>query len=134
MGRVRRRRNVSGLVVENDAWLLSPNICASTGKTAELSSHRPIRIWVPPLQQSDFKMGKESGFKQKYPLEVRKSEADKMLFAFAFKLLLLLKFFFSQKYPDRIPVICEKAERSDIPGISFIFSYVYISRASCLFF
>ncbi|KAK2959247.1 putative GABA(A) receptor-associated protein [Blattamonas nauphoetae] len=46
-------------------------------------------------------MSKESAFKQKYPLEVRKTEAEKML----------------QKYPDRIPVICEKAPRSDIPEI-----------------
>ncbi|KAH7817109.1 putative light chain 3 [Monocercomonoides exilis] len=46
-------------------------------------------------------MPKESAFKTKYPLEVRRNEAEKML----------------QKYPDRIPVICEKAERSDIPEI-----------------
>ncbi|KAH7831396.1 putative GABA(A) receptor-associated protein [Monocercomonoides exilis] len=46
-------------------------------------------------------MQKESSFKAKYPLEVRRNEAEKML----------------QKYPDRIPVICEKAKRSDIPEI-----------------
>lgn len=35
-----------------------------------------------------------------YPLEKRKSEAERI----------------RAKYPDRVPVICEKADRSDIPG------------------
>ncbi|KAA6379125.1 MAG: putative autophagy-related protein [Streblomastix strix] len=46
-------------------------------------------------------MVKESPFKTKYPLAVRKAEADKMI----------------AKYPDRVPVICERAEKSDIPEI-----------------
>mmetsp|Transcript_14537 Transcript_14537/g.47373 ORF Transcript_14537/g.47373 Transcript_14537/m.47373 type:complete len:117 (+) Transcript_14537:102-452(+) len=40
-------------------------------------------------------------FKQEHPLDRRKSEADRI----------------RAKYPDRIPVICEKADRSDIPDI-----------------
>ena len=41
------------------------------------------------------------GFKTEHPLERRKSEAERI----------------RAKYPDRIPVICEKADRSDIPDI-----------------
>merc|ERR1711998_656410 len=39
--------------------------------------------------------------KQEHPLERRKSEAERI----------------RAKYPDRIPVICEKSDRSDIPDI-----------------
>mmetsp|Transcript_6160 Transcript_6160/g.9180 ORF Transcript_6160/g.9180 Transcript_6160/m.9180 type:complete len:116 (+) Transcript_6160:1452-1799(+) len=42
-----------------------------------------------------------SSFKQEHPLERRKSEAERI----------------RAKYPDRIPVICEKADRSEIPDI-----------------
>mmetsp|Transcript_5605 Transcript_5605/g.8598 ORF Transcript_5605/g.8598 Transcript_5605/m.8598 type:complete len:126 (+) Transcript_5605:118-495(+) len=40
-------------------------------------------------------------FKEGHPLEKRKSEAERI----------------RAKYPDRVPVICEKADRSDIPDI-----------------
>jgi GABA(A) receptor-associated protein len=40
-------------------------------------------------------------FKKIHPFEKRKAEADRIRL----------------KYPDRIPVICEKAEKSDIPDI-----------------
>ncbi|KAI9021529.1 autophagy protein 8 [Phycomyces nitens] len=42
-----------------------------------------------------------SKFKDEHPFEKRKAEADRI----------------RQKYPDRIPVICEKVEKSDIPTI-----------------
>ena len=42
-----------------------------------------------------------SQFKKDHPLEKRMSEAQRI----------------RTKYPDRIPVICEKDERSDIPNI-----------------
>ncbi|RKP05965.1 autophagy protein Atg8 ubiquitin like protein [Thamnocephalis sphaerospora] len=42
-----------------------------------------------------------SKFKDEHPFEKRKAEAERI----------------RQKYPDRIPVICEKAERSDIATI-----------------
>jgi len=42
-----------------------------------------------------------SSFKQEHDLPKRKQEAERIL----------------QKYPDRIPVICEKADKSDIPDI-----------------
>ncbi|CAN6250205.1 unnamed protein product, partial [Urochloa humidicola] len=42
-----------------------------------------------------------SAFKLEHPLEKRQSEANRI----------------REKYPDRIPVIVEKAERSDIPDI-----------------
>eukprot|EP00548_Thalassiothrix_antarctica_P006182 CAMPEP_0194137996 /NCGR_PEP_ID=MMETSP0152-20130528/7838_1 /TAXON_ID=1049557 /ORGANISM="Thalassiothrix antarctica, Strain L6-D1" /LENGTH=128 /DNA_ID=CAMNT_0038835253 /DNA_START=23 /DNA_END=409 /DNA_ORIENTATION=- len=40
-------------------------------------------------------------FKEEHELEKRKSEAERI----------------RAKYPDRVPVICEKADRSDIPDI-----------------
>ena len=40
-------------------------------------------------------------FKEEHPLEKRKAEAERI----------------RAKYPDRVPVICEKADRSDIPDI-----------------
>ncbi|KAK7359782.1 hypothetical protein VNO77_01747 [Canavalia gladiata] len=49
---------------------------------------------------SDFIMAKTS-FKLQHPLERRQAEAARI----------------REKYPDRIPVIVEKAERSDIPDI-----------------
>ncbi|CAO3697742.1 unnamed protein product [Rhizopus microsporus] len=42
-----------------------------------------------------------SKFKDEHTFEKRKAEADRI----------------RQKYPDRIPVICEKVEKSDIPTI-----------------
>lgn len=45
-------------------------------------------------------MGKTS-FKQEHPLEKRKQEAQRI----------------REKYPDRIPVIVEKADRVDVPDI-----------------
>eukprot|EP00699_Malawimonas_sp_californiana_P001263 EC715228.1.p2 GENE.EC715228.1~~EC715228.1.p2 ORF type:complete len:138 (+),score=29.92 EC715228.1:49-414(+) len=45
-------------------------------------------------------MSKQS-FKQEFTLEKRKAEAERI----------------RQKYPDRIPVICEKAKKSDLPDI-----------------
>ncbi|CAI5478704.1 unnamed protein product [Closterium sp. Yama58-4] len=47
-------------------------------------------------------MGKsKSAFKKEHPLEKRKAEASRI----------------REKYPDRIPVIVQKAPRSDIPEI-----------------
>ena len=42
-----------------------------------------------------------SSFKNEHPFEKRSAEARRI----------------RSKYPDRIPVICERAERSDIPDI-----------------
>ncbi|KAI0928318.1 ubiquitin-like protein atg8, variant 2 [Taiwanofungus camphoratus] len=42
-----------------------------------------------------------SKFKDEHPFEKRKAEAERI----------------RQKYPDRIPVICEKADKTDIPTI-----------------
>jgi GABA(A) receptor-associated protein len=43
----------------------------------------------------------ESKFRQKYDLKKRKSEADRI----------------KMKYPNRIPIICEKNYNSDVPDI-----------------
>ncbi|SHO75787.1 Component of autophagosomes and Cvt vesicles [Malassezia sympodialis ATCC 42132] len=42
------------------------------------------------------------GFKKEHTLEQRKEESSKI----------------RDKFPDRIPVICEKAEKTDIPAIN----------------
>ncbi|KAL9236613.1 hypothetical protein vseg_011259 [Gypsophila vaccaria] len=46
-------------------------------------------------------MGRRSSFKFEHPLEKREAESARI----------------KEKYPDRIPVIVEKAERSNIPDI-----------------
>jgi len=46
-------------------------------------------------------MSKSQSFKSQHPFEKRKAEAQRIRL----------------KYPDRIPVISEKAEKSDIPDI-----------------
>eukprot|EP00756_Hemistasia_phaeocysticola_P050105 Hpha_TRINITY_DN24772_c0_g1::TRINITY_DN24772_c0_g1_i1::g.110268::m.110268/K08341/GABARAP, ATG8, LC3; GABA(A) receptor-associated protein len=48
-------------------------------------------------------MGRADDFKYKRdtPLEVRKADAERVL----------------KKYPDRIPVVCERLEKSDVPDI-----------------
>lgn len=46
-------------------------------------------------------MSKPKSFKEEHPLEKRKAEAARI----------------KEKYPDRIPVIVEKADKSDIPDI-----------------
>ncbi|DBA99549.1 hypothetical protein WJX82_004226 [Trebouxia sp. C0006] len=45
--------------------------------------------------------GRQRTFKEEHPLEKRQAEAQRI----------------RDKYPDRIPVIVEKAERSEIPDI-----------------
>ena len=72
--------------------------------------------YIDQTQGTSRVMGKESAFKQKYTPEQRKAEADKMLFLSLLVGSNKVYLPFSQKYPDRIPVICEKAEKSDIPG------------------
>ena len=42
-----------------------------------------------------------SKFKDEHPFDKRRAESDRI----------------RQKYPDRIPVICEKVEKSDVPSI-----------------
>ncbi|THU73971.1 hypothetical protein C4D60_Mb04t28450 [Musa balbisiana] len=69
------------------------------------STHRPARSSSPPFPRSsrsdqEGSMAKSS-FKLEHPLERRQAEAARI----------------REKYPDRIPVIVEKAERSDIPDI-----------------
>jgi len=64
----------------------------------------------------------QSKFKQDHPIEKRKKEADKI----------------RAKYPDRIPVICEKSAKSDIadidkkkylvPGDLAVSQFVYVIR------
>ncbi|KAG8933656.1 ubiquitin-like protein atg8 [Tulasnella sp. 417] len=59
----------------------------------------PVRLFRKPPPSPIFIM--RSKFKDTHPFEKRKAEAERI----------------RQKYPDRIPVICEKADRSDIAVI-----------------
>ncbi|KAM1050612.1 hypothetical protein ACFX13_033065 [Malus domestica] len=63
------------------------------------SKGSPFPFWLR-LKTSRGQMAK-SYFKQEHDLEKRRAEAARI----------------REKYPDRIPVIVEKAERSDIPNI-----------------
>ncbi|RZB64048.1 Autophagy-related protein 8C isoform B, partial [Glycine soja] len=65
-----------------------------------LSSHECTQFVNDTSYSSNFVMAKTS-FKLQHPLERRQAEASRI----------------REKYPDRIPVIVEKAERSDIPDI-----------------
>jgi len=59
---------------------------------------------IPVINSSDGlikSVNMSKSFKEEHPLEKRKSEAERI----------------RAKYPDRVPVICEKADRSDIPDI-----------------
>ncbi|KZV56399.1 autophagy-related protein 8C [Dorcoceras hygrometricum] len=67
------------------------------GKKPILDITNPLR---PIVSVSPDFMAKSS-FKLEHPLERRQAEASRI----------------REKYPDRIPVIVEKAERSDIPDI-----------------
>lgn len=64
----------------------------------ELSRFYSIVITVTKPPTNYYFMSK---FKDEHTLEERKRESEKM----------------KAKYPDRIPIICEKAERSDVPDI-----------------
>eukprot|EP00698_Gefionella_okellyi_P004947 TRINITY_DN14569_c0_g1_i1.p1 TRINITY_DN14569_c0_g1~~TRINITY_DN14569_c0_g1_i1.p1 ORF type:complete len:121 (+),score=29.68 TRINITY_DN14569_c0_g1_i1:216-578(+) len=67
-------------------------------------------------------MSQAKSFKVDFPLEKRKQEAGRI----------------RQKYPDRIPVICEKAKKSDlseidkkkylVPGDLTVGQFVYVIR------
>ncbi|KAI5076719.1 hypothetical protein GOP47_0008784 [Adiantum capillus-veneris] len=70
---------------------------------SELLPHlRNFKLFDPStrLRSSPSEMAKSS-FKQEHDLEKRKAEAQRI----------------REKYTDRVPVIVEKAERSDIPNI-----------------
>jgi len=59
-----------------------------------------LRVLPKQEQKQIIKMSKP--FKEEHPLEKRKSEAERI----------------RAKYPDRVPVICEKADKSgDMPDI-----------------
>jgi len=58
-------------------------------------------ILGPPLPPKKGIQTKKVSFKDEHPLEKRKAESERI----------------RQKYPDRIPVIVEKIEKSNIPDI-----------------
>lgn len=69
----------------------------STTRSFQWSVWGPAQILYKISLQSSMK----STFKSEYPFEKRKAESERI----------------SQKFQNRIPVICEKAEKSDIPEI-----------------
>jgi GABA(A) receptor-associated protein len=65
-------------------------LCRGEGKGSEVRKEEKVKM-----------TGKRSSFKKEHPLEKREAEASRI----------------RNKYPDRIPVIVERAEKSDIPDI-----------------
>ncbi|CAI0468333.1 unnamed protein product, partial [Linum tenue] len=84
---------VSPFVPSTSVQSLSPP------KALSLAIHYAF-VFVPRDRNSRIIMAKSS-FKLEHPLERRQAEASRI----------------REKYPDRIPVIVEKAERSDVPDI-----------------
>ncbi|CAL9029453.1 unnamed protein product [Prunus brigantina] len=82
---------------KKEIYLVSIQVPLTETKISLCSSL--FAFWVR-LQTSRGRMAK-SYFKQEHDLEKRRAEAARI----------------REKYPDRIPVIVEKAERSDIPNI-----------------
>ncbi|CAN6229609.1 unnamed protein product, partial [Urochloa humidicola] len=72
------------------SFVVSTDSNASLGNPTQLAGRSVMAKTIPT-----------SAFKLEHPLEKRQSEANRI----------------REKYPDRIPVIVEKAERSDIPDI-----------------
>ncbi|PWZ46475.1 Autophagy-related protein 8C [Zea mays] len=101
------RSRLSAASLEDEETLLhhqpdpATSVEARPGAASRLRSIRshPQRSSVCKVGRSV--MAKTSSFKLEHPLEKRQSEANRI----------------REKYPDRIPVIVEKAERSDIPDI-----------------
>jgi len=81
---------------------LNPSSKANTGCVDLNLTKSPIASPHSYFSQSLlFRTKMSKPFKEEHPLEKRKSEAERI----------------RAKYPDRVPVICEKADRSDIPDI-----------------
>lgn len=76
---------------------LSAPIAPSDSLTLSKILSTPVTKVIPASSKSK----KTVSFKNEYPFEKRKAEADRIRL----------------KYPDRIPVISEKAEKTDIPDI-----------------
>ncbi|OXM81849.1 microtubule binding protein [Cryptococcus neoformans Bt63] len=68
------------------------------GQQQQPHQHRTCNYHIPPISVATMVRSK---FKDEHPFDKRKAEAERI----------------RQKYQDRIPVICEKAEKSDIPTI-----------------
>ncbi|DBA03279.1 TPA: hypothetical protein N0F65_011638, partial [Lagenidium giganteum] len=68
---------------------------------ARSEAHGAPRHWPRSNRPRSKQRVAMSSFKKEHPFEKRQAEAQRI----------------RSKYPDRIPVICEKADRSDIPDI-----------------
>jgi GABA(A) receptor-associated protein len=68
---------------------------------AFLADHHHHHCYIDQIFLTHAVSTMRSKFKDEHPFEKRKAEAERI----------------RQKYPDRIPVICEKADRTDIPTI-----------------
>ncbi|CAF2059327.1 unnamed protein product [Brassica napus] len=75
--------------------------CFTPSRTQDRFVNITKRPHIVTQRLSEVKMNKGSSFKLDNDFEKRKAEAGRIL----------------EKYPDRIPVIVEKAEKSDIPDI-----------------
>lgn len=87
--------SMSSASASEDSLTLSKILSTSTISTASTSATSTTKDSNPVKNKKDI------SFKKEHPFDKRKTEADRI----------------RVKYPDRIPVIIEKAENSTIPDI-----------------
>lgn len=80
---------------------MSSSTSSSTTSSESLTLSKIISTQSTKVPSKTSKTGNSVSFKDEHPFDKRKSEADRI----------------RVKYPDRIPVISEKMEKSDIPDI-----------------
>lgn len=79
----------------------TPQPSAPLAPSDSLTLSKILSVPAAKIAPTSSKAKKALSFKDEHPIEKRKSEADRIRI----------------KYPDRIPVIAEKASKSDIPDI-----------------
>ncbi|TVU38924.1 hypothetical protein EJB05_12321, partial [Eragrostis curvula] len=78
-----------------------PEVCGGRSKGREMRKVRDAVLPKTAFSEQSTSMAKLSPFKMEHPLEKRQDESARI----------------REKYPDRIPVIVEKAGKSDVPEI-----------------
>ncbi|TYG41598.1 hypothetical protein ES288_D12G188500v1 [Gossypium darwinii] len=97
--------NMIRVINQNWFWKSGPHTCKGNNFFHNKSKDISI-VFFNPLDHSlplpiDFVSMAKSSFKLEHPLERRQAEAARI----------------REKYPDRIPVIVERADKSDVPDI-----------------
>jgi hypothetical protein len=99
--------------------LLPSVFCEMSSSSSSSSIARGFVQRVAASLTSGHKDSNPESFRNKHPFEKRKAEADRIRL----------------KYPDRIPVISEKAEKSEIPDIDKVSRHMpaFCRRLSLLY-